>query len=307
MSYGPAAKSSWLTCGLWSKDTAGKMEDQAGENQGRIKRKRDIAGEEFGMMGKLHVDLLNQERYLLNKVNMKVRLVRSSNDFVLMADTENQYKVIVKNIILFVRKVKLNASLMEAHIKALEKSTAKYPLRRITTKVYSVPRGNLTGNEDNLFSGQLPQRVIIGCVDNDAYNGSIYKNPYNFKHYDINFVALYVAGQQIPTKPLQPNFERGQFVRSYQTLFSALKKLGQDEGSEITRTDYPAGYTLFAFDLTPGLDEQGHFNRHQSGPMRLALRFAKPLPNTINVIVLAEFENTLEIDRDRNILFDYTN
>ena len=147
---------------------------------------------------------------------------------------------------------------------------------------------------------------MIGCVDNDAFNGNYNKNPYNFQHYDINFVALTVHGQQVPGKPLQPNFEKGKYIRSYHTLFTALHKCGQDEGNQISSNDYPAGYTLFAFDLTPDLENDGHFNDVKSGPMRLEIHFAKPLPNTINVIILAEFENTIEINHSRNILFDYT-
>ena len=45
----------------------------------------------------------------------------------------------------------------------------------MNTVVYSVPKGNLTGNRDNLFLGHLLKHVYIGCVDNDAFNGSYYK------------------------------------------------------------------------------------------------------------------------------------
>ena len=48
------------------------------------------------------------------------------------------------------------------------------------TVVYSVPQGNLTGNQDNLFLGQLPLCVVIGCVDNDAFNGNYHKTPSTF-------------------------------------------------------------------------------------------------------------------------------
>ena len=68
----------------------------------------------------------------------------------------------------------------------------------------------------------------MGCVDSDAYNGNYHKNPFNFKHYDINFVALNVHGRQIPGKPLQPNFEKGVYVKSYQSLYTAPNKFGQD-------------------------------------------------------------------------------
>jgi hypothetical protein len=41
-----------------------------------------------------------------------------------------------------------------------------------------------------MFLGQLPKRLVIACVDSDALNGAIGKNPFDFKHYKINFVAL---------------------------------------------------------------------------------------------------------------------
>ena len=73
-------------------------------------------------------------------------------------------------------------------------------------------------SENLLFLRQLPKRLVIGCVDNDAYHGNDHKNPFNFKHYDINFVALNVHGWQIPAKPLPPNFEKGVYVKNYQSL-----------------------------------------------------------------------------------------
>ena len=224
-----------------------------------------------------------------------------------MADGEDpQYKVQVTQVSLFVRKVELSAAMLETHLRGLHKTHALYPIRRMDTVVYSVPRGNLTGNQDNLFLGQLPTRLVLGCLDSEAYAGSYHKNPFNFHHYDINFVAVNVNGRQIPGKPLQPNFEKGQYIRSYQTLFTALNKFGQDEGNQISRNDYTAGYTLFAFDFTPDLENDGHFNERRSGPMRVEIHFAKALPHTINVIILAEFENTIEINHSRNVLFDYS-
>ena len=39
--------------------------------------------------------------------------------------------------------------------------------------------------------------------------------------------------------------------------------------------------------------------------MRVVLKFAAALPATISVIAYAEFENVIEVDRDRNIIFDF--
>ena len=136
--------------------------------------------------------------------------------------------MIVTEAILTVRKVTLSDTMKEVHIRGLTMHNAKYPIRRLDTFVYSVPQGNLTANQDNLFLSQLPKYLVIGCVDNDACN----KNPFNFKHYDINFVALNVHGHQIPGKLLLPNFENGVYVKSYQSLYTAVNKFGQDEVSD---------------------------------------------------------------------------
>ena len=78
-------------------------------------------------------------------------------------------KVKIKDISLFVRKVKVHPSIQLGHLKALEQSTAKYPIRRIETKVFSIPKGNMTVNQDNLFLGQLPKRLVIGLVEKFSF------------------------------------------------------------------------------------------------------------------------------------------
>ena len=41
---------------------------------------------------------------------------------------------------------------------------------RVECKTFTVPAGSLNCNQGKLFTGQSPTRVIIGCVDNDAFN-----------------------------------------------------------------------------------------------------------------------------------------
>ena len=164
----------------------------------------------------------------------------------------------------------------------------------------------MTCTKENLFLGQMPKRVIVGCVDDDAFSGSLTKNPFNFKHNKINFLVMYMDGKQIPSDPLSPDFTRGNYVRSFLNLFSATGKMYQDEGNAISFTDFAQGNTLFAFDLTPDLCELGTFHLIKSGNLKLQIRFGEALQRTINVIVYAEFDNVIEIDRHRQILFDYS-
>ena len=91
------------------------------------------------------------------------------------------------------------------------------------------------------------------------------------------------------------------------TLFSGTGKVNRDEGNDINRRDYASGYGLYAFDLSPDLSEQDYFNLSRQGSVRVDLKFAAALPNTVTVIVYAEFENVIEIDRNRNVVFDFSN
>jgi hypothetical protein len=107
--------------------------------------------------------------------------------------------------------------------KALKKTSCKYPIRRVEVKVDTVPRGNMNYVQDSMFLGQLPKRLVIGCVDSDALNGTITKFPFDFKHYKINLLVLNVDGRQIPAKPLQPDFENAGYIRSYMRLYTSTE------------------------------------------------------------------------------------
>ena len=112
-------------------------------------------------------------------------------------------------------------------------------------------------------------------------------------------------GREVLVKPLQPNFETGQYIRSYVNLFSATGKHAQDEGNELTRDDFGNGYTFFGFDLTPDACDGSCLHKVQKGNLRIEIHFAEALTQTVNVIVYAEFEAVLEIDKGRNIIYNH--
>ncbi|XP_067406036.1 uncharacterized protein F54H12.2-like [Emydura macquarii macquarii] len=224
-------------------------------------------------------------------------------------DTPGQHEDVARdgeNLgVLFVKKVRVAPGVRLGHAEALLTANAKYPVDRVGMKVFSIPAGSRVSNQENLFLGQLPKTLVLGFVDNDAFSGNYAKNPFHFKHYDINFVALYVDGEQIPTKPLQPDFEAGRCVREYMNLVQTAGKHMKDRAPLIDRVEFAQGYTLFAFDLSPDQECADHYSLIKTGNLRAEIRFAKALTATVNMIVYGAFDNVIEINQRRNVLFDY--
>jgi hypothetical protein len=313
LSYGPPAKKSHLTASLFFKDEAGKMDVSdpkaaaADGNKGLAKRASFTSeSAEVDMIGRIHSDIFFQERYMLNEVNTRIKLTRSKDAFCLMA-AEKAYKVQLTAAAFFVREVKISPSVYLAHAKTLQSGMAKYPIRRVICKTFIIPAGYLDVSHEKLFTGQLPIRLIVGCVDNTAFNGDVSKNPFNCEHFSLNEVMVYLDGQQLGIKPLSSNFARGQYISAFTSLFNGTGKLNRDGGNGIDRSDFANGYTLYAFDLSPDLSENDHFNLACQGTVRLDLKFATALPHTVTVVAYAEFENIIEIDRNRNVIFDFNN
>ena len=314
LSYGPQAKSSHLTASLYYKDDGTKMDksdptaDEDERNSGLARRAAFTSGSaEVDMIGRIHSDIFFQERYMLNEVNTRIRLTRSKDSFCLMAAGDQSYKVQLTAAALFVRKVKISPSVYLAHAKTLESGMAKYPIRRVICKTFTIPAGYLDVSHEKLFAGQLPSRLIIGCVDNKAFNGDVSKNPFNFKHFSLSDIMVYLDGQQHGIKPLTSNFAQRQYISAFMSLFSGTGKANRDERNGIDRSAFANGYELYAFDLRPDLSENDHFNLARQGTVRIDLKFAVALPHTVTVVAYAEFENIIEIDRNRNVIFDFNN
>lgn len=310
LNYAPAAKESHLQCGLWHEDTAGKMNNADEANVGFIKRQTYVKGsKEVEMIGHLHGDIFNQEKFMINGVEMGVKLVRSRESFNLMAPTNDiKVKISITDATLMIRKARINPSVLLAHQKVLATTTAKYPITRAEVKVLTIPSGIQGKTLDNVFLGQIPKRCIIGFVNNAAFNGTFTKNPYDFDNYGINTFSLYIDGTQIPSKALQPQFGTDENTLMYHTLFSGTGIHFLNDGNGISKDRYSKGYCLMAFDLTPDLSANAtsHWNLIKHGSVRLEVRFENALNETINCIVYAEFDNIIEIDKNRNVSVDFS-
>lgn len=306
LNNGYDAKDSYLTSSLWYSDKSGHMDKTEDDNTGLVTRRAFFnSSRTVDMMGYIYGDIFSQNRYLLNGVELKVKLIRSRDTFCLMSKMEYNVKIVEASLL--VRRVKISPTVLISHAKELELCSAKYPVSRVEVKSFTIPSGLLGKSIDNVYLGQMPKRVVIGLVSNTAFNGSNRHNPFNFQHYNVNFLAMYIDGQQVPANALQPDYTvNSHCAQCYHTLFSGTNINHGDCGNAISRTKYPNGYCLYAFDLTPDLSASAyHWSPVRRGSLRIEIKFTIALTEAVNCIVFGEFSNVIEVDKYRNVTVDY--
>ena len=353
LNYDVSAKESQLSSAMYYKDTAGKMDEAGGlpeektitfikgsyssntaptdadkeeiaitvpgtGNQGFAKRHKFIENsKKFTLSGPIFTDVFMSDRLLINMLDLKVVLNRSYNEFCMMDINKEGSKVNPKvelsDVILKIRKVKVDQAIRDSTEVLLKQTPAIYPVRRVVCKALSIAGGLPNVRLDNIFSGLVPTSFVFGLVDSNAYTGKYVKNPFNFHHYDISSITLSVNGEEIPFKQLRLKFPTTKnirektvdFLQAYNTLFSGTGKMFSNMGLDITRDDYPKGFTLFAFDLTPDMcNTADYFNTVQRGTLSVDLTFDTDTPEAISMVCYSDFENIIRIDSERNVIYD---
>ena len=309
LSYGKSAKESWLRyLEGWQTDEAGSYDEE--DNDGLAQRICMVKnGRSFELKGRLHIDMLMQERLIPNNVNVRVTLTRSRPQFHLMSfeRVPANCEVHIDEAVLEVHKVKVASSEQIRLEKVLASpGGAKYPVTHVVTHHFTIARGTSTADLDALFIGQIPGKVVLGMVTDEAFAGSWKHNTFNFRHFDVNSIYLIVDEPPIPAQPLQPDFERGNFAECYHALMKSTGLYPSDWSNNLTAEQYQAGSMFLSFDLNPDDgDGVAYVSPRRLGTVKANLMFASTLLATITIIAFAQFNYLVGIDRYRTVVFDY--
>ena len=303
--FSNAVKSSQLVSAGFIKDTAGEFSDASEDNKGHTARLNMAKNSKsFDLCGPLWLDFMTQGKYLINQVDVHLKLIRAKPEFCLMGTAA---RVDIESAVLYVRRVKVSPGVIMKHAEQMTQVNALYPVQHSRLITYTIPAGTQSHTRDGLFRGHMPKMLIFGMVDNKAYSGNIGNNPFEFKHNDVNHIALYRDGATIPFRPFTPDFANGLCVREYMScLVHSLELYNSNESNGITLKEFAStGYNIFAFNLTPDLSVTGHAQPYREGNLRLDLKFAKALKDAINVVVFAIFDGKVEITQNRQVIVDY--
>lgn len=165
LNYNYDAMSTHQEAACFYPDTAKQLDNITdGKNVGLDKRKAMIKDSvEFELIGRLHADMLNQQKYLLNNVDMRIMLSLQKDEFYMLEADTNTSKAKITEATLYMNHVTINPAILLAHESVLARSNAFYPYTRVEVKNYTIPAGSGNLSLDNVVIGKyaLNSRQIV--------------------------------------------------------------------------------------------------------------------------------------------------
>lgn len=305
LSYDQDAKRTFLESEFFFKDdnlTAKSVFGTEPKNSGMVARyNRFKTNQPVQMRARLHCDMFNTNKELLTSVPITIKLTRNKPSFYLTGVSEH-HLIVIDDCFLRVRRITVAKEIMLHHAMELEKKSAQYPIRRTVVKVVTLPYSATSITISNIHSGIMPGRVIMGLVKNTDYDGTLDSNPFYFRNYNVQQLTLKVSSQALPySSGIKMDFDKDTYLEGYWTLFQDI----QERSCDITYKEYKNGFTLYAFDLTPDLCNGDHVSKYKDGTLELDLVFGAAITDSVTAVFYMEFDNVIEITKQRNVLYDY--
>jgi hypothetical protein len=266
------------------------------------------------MIGRPHVDICSQTRYLIPGVDMRMTFHRSIEDFYMHADKppsggtpgpQKRFTVNISEARLLVKKHSLLPSILLNHMKLLNSGyPACYPMRRVEMKSYNLPIGTSQHTNENLMNGLLPDRLIIVMVKSEDLNGNINTSPFAFHGRELSNVTVSVSGDHPYKQSFDLDLSTNRYSELYYNMFNALGVSRLNDGPNITMEDFASGKTILVFNLR---DSNEGFCLPRFGNVKIDLKFKAALTEAMSIICHIDYQSTMYIDQYKNIQFkDYS-
>ena len=254
----------------------------------------------------LHNDLMTVEKYLPPNTKLSFTLRRSSNDFVLWKVGEvgeksgEDYKIIIEDLHMKVKMLEVHPDVLKNHFKLAKENGIRIKFTQNILKTFAVPIGSVEMKQHNLFFGsRLPDRVYLAFVEQDAYNGNIYSNPFNFVSANMQEASLIVNGISEPSPPYY--YEEGENEK--ELYFNFLENTGTSafemESVNVSFEEFKKGYFILPFDRSPTKDNGLYTHKGDSGNMTIKVKCRRSLDKNYMVLVFASYDSALMFVEDR--------
>src|SRR4030088_1667991 len=126
-------------------------------------------------------------------------------------------------------------------------------MRKSMLKSYFITDGRYEYN-NNIFTDEVPRRVIIGFVDHDAYNGNVKKSPFDFKNFNIREISINCSGRTYPQSAYTLDYTNNNYIRAYHDMQENLGYAFSSESNGMASVMSKRGWNINVFNLRKGME-----------------------------------------------------
>lgn len=243
------------------------------------------------------VDFFSCEKHLVNGVSLRITLRRSHNDFVIISeDAAKNYKAVITEAHLFVRKMAVHDDTVLAIEKTLLKNPAIYRYTEVISKTFLATAGQRSWKHENIFAREPIRRIMIAMNTNQAFLGSNRANPFHYQKFGLQEIVIYRNGLPVAGTPISTQDDRRLYYNTINAL--AFRK----STHSITLSDFPNHYVM-VFDLTSTQQATHDFIHPEltNSSITVELTFEASLANNVEILFMGERTSTIFVDSDRSV------
>ena len=252
----------------------------------------------------------NQGRYILHSTPMKFEMVPKNDDYTLLTTKrDSKAKLVIKKIqlelymvqiaprwgeainILFSGRNKENKQVLENPL------PVRYPMQKIKVVKKHFPSNSTTYQFDDVFTGLVPSRMVVGHVLQSAYLGDKQQNPFYFQHFNMKSISVTLNNK---IQKLEVDFNKGKYMQGLVSLYEVAGRDITDTDIGITRINYQQGHTLFGFTFDSTAQENSAiYGIPKFGNVRVEAHFDEIPPDPVFIIFFGTFGEEFRMGKAR--------
>ena len=189
----------------------------------------------------------------------------------------------------------------------LSRQAAHFYYSLSVVKPYHLTAGIFNYRVDDIFTSQMPVKILVGFVTSAAYNGELTSSPFYFNPSDrIESIEFFKNGIRTGlqrTMPIDVTANTVNLHTAYRELTNAVTGSNSEKSLPFSLSQYRLGYFFYGLDLTSdGFDNSPHRYPVEQGSISVHVKFRQALQAALQMVVYATFQETMSVNRSRAIV-----
>jgi hypothetical protein len=261
---------------------------------------------EVTVAGKINSPLFHQKKLLPPGVSLGLGLVLSPVDLFLITNKPEPMKIHITDISLKVRYVRPPQNLLQELQESMLTTPFLLGYNRSDIRVFNIPATFTTFNEQNIFFGKIPQRIIAFFTPSVNLTGSLTTSPFKWTHSKLTDYSFNFNGASIPTNKIPFDLDNKKAEELY--LYT-LGQLGITESGvtpSYSYDDFINDTFLLCQNFNTDVSINAATKPGSSGFIGIDLKFKVALAASLSLVLVSYYPNSvLSINPDKSVTNEF--